>query len=103
MTVNRKSGPHPSLHPQGGEVREVQFLVERECPEPGDFPTNLREHPAPIFVIWAPLHVSDLQPDFVSCSSPHFFQLTGDEAERLGYDTTWHDWYVCEHIGRLIE
>jgi hypothetical protein len=79
----------------------VQFEIQRECPEPGDVPTNLAEYPVAVFVEWPPFHRGD-NISVWWCSSPHMYRLRRDEALRLGYDTR-SDWWICEHMGRLIE
>jgi hypothetical protein len=78
--------------------REVQFLIERECPEPGDVPTNLRAYPDAVFVEWP--GITKGGPGF--CGSQLFFRLKPADAQRLGHDDPG-DWYVCQHMGRLIE
>jgi hypothetical protein len=75
----------------------VQFLIERECPEAGDVPTNLEEYPAAVFVYWPPTGKPVLR-----CSSPRFYIMLDSEAVRLGYNSA-DRWYVCEHMGRIIE
>jgi hypothetical protein len=82
-------------------VREVQFLIERECPEPGDEPTNLTEYPAAVFVEWPPVDGLPRAP--TPCSSKSFYRLLRREARRLGYTNLSDGWYVCEHMGHLIE
>lgn len=103
--MNTKSGPHPSLHQQSGEVREVQFLIEQECEHPLDSPTNLREYPAAVFVEWPPLSEDEARldaPGFRPCGSRFYFTLSDQAARKLGYNPQ-HEWLVCEHMGRLIE
>lgn len=86
------------------QPREVQFVIERECLEAGDYPTNLQEYPASVFVYWPPRTALSLAPNLESpCSSPLVYQLTESEARRLGYRRRGDDWYVCEHMGRVIE
>lgn len=87
-----------SLSQPSGARRTVQFLIERECPEPFDEPTNLREYPTPVFVEWPPV-MTVVHP----CSSPRFYRLTPSERWRLGYGASKYNMYVCEHMGRIIE
>jgi hypothetical protein len=79
---------------------EVQFLIERECPHPSDTPTNLKTYPAAVFVEWPP---APREPPQDWCDSPHFYRLLRKECRALGYDPRKADWFVCEHMGHLIE
>ena len=89
-----------------GPARQVQFLIERECPEEDDYRTNLEEYPAVVFVEWPPIPREFAKLDN-PCSSPRFYLLVNEDARRLGAELVSGKcvtgWAVCEHMGRVIE
>lgn len=83
-----------------GDAVTVQFVIERECPHPGDFPTSITVYPECIFVEWPPVDSKEIM---LPCGSSHYYRIPDEEAKRIGYDPDSHDWHVCRHMGHIIE
>lgn len=98
-----KSGPHPSLHQHSGEVREVQFELQRACPSGHQINIDSFAElplPMPVWVSWpAVRNISGW------CDSRVLYRITPDELDRAQkrWPGKYVGSYVCEHMGRLIE
>lgn len=108
--VNCKSGPHPSLHSQNGEVREVQFVIERHCPWDRPLDEELREAlaahlPLATWVFWPGQESRSRRCKTdapVYRLSPRGVAVVNESVPE-GFEIYPAAFYVCEHMGRLIE
>lgn len=99
MTFDVKSGPHPHSQSKGGEVREVQFVIERECAVERPNPVELNpDEQFAVFVEWPP---SRQEGSLETTCGPIAFRLTRPHprVKHFPDDLGW----VCEHMGRIIE
>lgn len=100
--VNHTSGPQIFRAREGGEVLEVQFLVERFCPSIST-PSDLQV--AESFAVWVDLN--DRQRTS-PCGGVSFGVTPKGlrDFRRNGFEpigTPGRKAAVCEHMGRLIE
>jgi len=88
-----------------GEPREVQFVIERDCPVSVAVhsPGKLRLIGLCIWVKWPPEEPWDKRK--WNCTSRRFRVTDASRAEvlRLAGLVPPADAYVCEHMGRVIE
>lgn len=106
--VNRKSGPQIFRAREAGEVREVQFVIERRCPHnakeayPAKFDQAL---PFPVWVRFPPEIRED--PEFGCVETSIVYRLSAvgirQLRRRFGVTANTKTPCVCEHMGQVIE
>jgi hypothetical protein len=104
MTCNGKAGPHPLLQSQRGEVREVQFEVQRFCPDAYAEAVDRRpvHFPFAVWVYWPP----ETRKDHPCGETQIVYRLSPRGRQQLqalfGYSVN-RGASACEHMGRIIE
>ena len=113
MTFDVTSGPHPHSQSQSAEVREVQFEVQRACPDHQPESVNRKPTsalPFAVWVYWPPKRRSQLAPLGLSrvCRTAEAFVHLTPEGQQEWMNRVpnakWVEFPVlCEHMGRIIE
>lgn len=104
MTFDVKSGPHPHSQSGSGEVREVQFEIQRPCPSWPEWHARhllSRRLPIAIWVYYPAIARTDHQCDVF----PYVYRLTpsGRKIIEELFGTVTPRACVCQCLGRIIE